>query len=229
MMSVSACTSRRVGARSASTRRRRSTCWRVCSASAVSTGTVRAPRRIAIDRPAATRSASGSSMSSANRRNTTSGSCRPSPAASRRTCGRMTGWQLRHRGVDRADRLLAGHQHVAHVLDPRGERVEAGDLRRRRPVAPLDAVPTTQNAPSPTTSAGIAQPDTSRISSAGTERDREPHGEPARRTGRHADRRRGGGRAARRSATPTHRHAPRAAITSATRHHATAGANSCGS
>ncbi len=91
MISVRAWTSRRVGARSASISRRRSTCSRVCSASAVNTGTVRAPRRTAIEQPAATRSPSGSSRSSANRRNTDSGSCRPSPAASRRTCGRMTG------------------------------------------------------------------------------------------------------------------------------------------
>ena len=115
----------------------------------------------------ATRSASGSSSSSAKRRNTWSGSWRARPSASRRTCGRITGGQAADRRRDRSDRLLAGHQHVADALDPRGERVEPLDLTAHTPTTaqPTRGRPERGAAHD---GAGSSQPDTSRTTAPAT-------------------------------------------------------------
>ncbi len=138
MISESSSTSRWIGARSASTMRRRSAAVRACSASDVSTATVRAPRCTAISSPAETRSPSGSSSSSANRRNAVSGSWCPS-AADNRANRRSDDRRGRGNGrSDRTDRLVAGEENVAEVLDPRGEGIGAFDVVGASGVASLE-------------------------------------------------------------------------------------------
>ena len=138
MISDSSSTSRWIGARSASTMRRRSAAVRACSASDVSTATVRAPRWTAIEQPGGDEVAERIVEFVGESAECGVGILVPErcgePADGGSDDRRCRGNGRR----DRPDRLVAGEEDVAEVLDPRGEGVGALDVVGASRVAALE-------------------------------------------------------------------------------------------